>query len=280
MIFGRHLVVNIALCILLTLSFVFLGLAASVEKATMLNQHGLTREAKSELNNVIFGKTKNREKAEAYYLLGSISFDEDNVLIAFDTWMELMKKYPNSPQAQEAERRIEQLGETNPLVSLQKEIDNVVASSYIRHGDFWSKDKSGKFTIDSSWIPNVETAIKWYDKVIAEFPQSKASELAYQKKLFTLLGWKERGQYGSSYGIEASFGTYVPQLLKTFAAFEQNHPASTSLQAFRYQIAQVYWNNKQWAKTREWLDLLISTSGEEDSFYKDLAKRRLAKIEY
>ena len=115
MIFGRHLVVNIALCILLTLSFVFLGVAASVEKAAMLKRHGLTREAKSELINVIFGKTNDVNKAEAYYLLGSISFDEKNVQVALETWVELMKYFPKSPHAQEAEKRINQLDETDPL---------------------------------------------------------------------------------------------------------------------------------------------------------------------
>ena len=280
MIFGRQLVVHIALCGFITFSFVSLGVAASVEKGTMLKRHGLTREAKSELIDVVFGKTKDQDKAEAYYLLGSISFDENNVLVALETWMELVKKFPNSPQAQEAEKRINQLDETDPSVSLQKDIENVIASSYIRHGDFWSEDKSNIFRIDGSWIPKVETAINWYDKVIADYPLSKAAEQAYEKKLLTILGWKEPGQYGDRYGIQESFAIYMPQLLDTFAAFERDHPTAPSLQAFRYQIVQVYWSKKQWAETREWLNLLISKSGEWESFYKDLAKRRLAKIEY
>ena len=70
------------------------------------------------------------------------------------------------------------------------------------------------------------------------------------------------------------------QLLKTFEAFERDFPKAGSLQAFRYQIAQAYWRNKDWAKTREWLNTIIKIAEVKDSFYKDLAKRRLAKVEY
>ena len=128
--------------------------------------------------------------------------------------------------------------------------------------------------------PPVETAIKWYDKVISEFPKSVASRIAYQDKIRTLLGWEKPGRYVSKYGIQESFGKYMPQLLETFASFEKEHPGASTLQAFRYQIAQAYWENKNWMKTREWLNLVIKKSGEGDSFYKDLAERRLKKIEY
>ena len=72
----------------------------------------------------------------------------------------------------------------------------------------------------------------------------------------------------------------MSQLLETFAAFKTDHPTASTLQAFRYQIAQAYWSNKDWEKTREWLNLIIKESGDGDSFYKDLAERRLNKIEY
>ena len=136
------------------------------------------------------------------------------------------------------------------------------------------------FTIDSSWIPKVEAAIKWYDKVIDEFPNSVASDVAYQDKLRTILGWKEPGQYGSNHGIEKNFVNYMPQLLATFDEWVTEHPDSSTIQAFRYQIAQVYWDQKDWDNTRLWLNKIISTAGEGDSFYKDTAIRRLAKVEY
>ena len=246
------------------------ALAASVQKAQMLNQHGLKAEAKTELINVIFSKSNSNDKAQAYYLLGNMAFEESKVGVALDSWRSLVAKYPKSKQAQLVKNKIKELAEIVGE-SAKESIDNAVALSYLRHGDFWSRGKNSRFTVDSSWIPNLETAIKWYDKVISEFPGSVASRIAYQDKLRTLLGWKESGKYGSSYGIEKSFSKYMPQVLKTFDAFEKEHPKASTLQAFRYQIAQAYWHHKDWSKTRKWLNIIIKKAGESDSFYKDIA---------
>lgn len=253
--------------------------SASVEKAVVLNRHGLTQEAKSELISVVFSKSADSEKAQAYYLLGGIAFDENMVSVALDSWRDLVRKYPDSSQAKTVKDRINELAEIVGE-SAKESVENAIALSYLRHGDFWSRGKDSKFTIDSSWIPEVESAIKWYDKVISEFPKSTASRIAYQNKLRTLLGWEESGRYGDKHGIRSSFAKYMPQLLETFASFENDHPTAPTLQAFRYQIAQTYWRNKDWEKTREWLNLIIKESGDGDSFYKDLAERRLQKVEY
>jgi len=270
---------SLALFTILSLFVTSVSLAASIDKAGMLNQHGLTKEAKAELIDVIFSKAGNASKAQAYYLLGSIAFEENKITVALDSWRELSKKYPNSRQAKLVKDRINELAEIVGE-SAKESIENAVALSYLRHGDFWSKRKNEIFTIDSSWIPKVEAAIKWYDKVITEFPKSAASRIAYQDKMRTLLGWEDPGRYGSKHGIEKSFDKYMPLLLETFASFEKEHPTASTLQAFRYQIAQAYWSNKNWEKTREWLNLIIKESGEGDSFYKDLAERRLKKVEY
>jgi len=211
--------------------------------------------------------------------LGSIAFDENKVSVALDSWRELVKKYPNSTQAKTVKDRINELAEIVGE-SAKESVENAIALSYLRHGDFWSRGKDNKFTIDSSWIQNVESAIKWYDKVISEFPKSTASRIAYQEKLRTLLGWVDPGKYGEKHGVKSSADKYIPQLLETFASFEKDHPTASTLQAFRYQIAQAYWSKKDWAKTHEWLNLIVKESGEGDSFYKDLAERRLQKVEY
>lgn len=269
----------ISLIVASCLAFPTITLAASVEKAQMLSDHGLKGDAKKELIDVVFSKANNASKAKAYYLLGSIAFDENKIGVALDSWKELTRKYPKSTQSAQVKDRIQELAEIVGE-SAKETIDNAIALSYIRHGDFWSRGKDSRFTIDSSWIPNVESAVKWYDKVIKEFPGSAASRVAYKYKMRTLLGWEERGKYGSSHGIESSFSKYMPQLLETFAAFEKEHPKASSLQAFRYQIAQAYWKNKKWDKTREWLNVIIEKAGNGDSFYKDTAQRRLKKIEY
>ena len=253
--------------------------AASLRKAIMYNQYGLKNKAKGEFINLIFSKSSRSDKAEAYYFLGAIAFDERKISVALDSWRTLVAKFPKSEKAKLVKERISELAEIVGE-STEKTIRNAVARSYLRHGDFWSDKKSRVFNIDSSWIPNVEAANKWYDKVIAEFPKTPAAELAYKNKLRTLLGWKEPGRYGSSFGLKKNFLQYMPQLTETFAAFERDFPESGSLQAFRYQIAQAYWKDKNWHNTKKWLNKIISIAGDRDSFYKDLAKRRLQKVEY
>ena len=67
----------------------------------------------------------------------------------------------------------------------------------------------------------------------------------------TLIGWQDSGRYGQSHGIESSFNRYMPILLETFQDFEREYPNAATIQAFRYQIAQAYWSEKNWAKTTE-----------------------------
>jgi len=244
---------------------------ASNQKAEMLNEHGLVRESKAELINIIFSNTSITEKAQAYYLLGLIAYTEKKISTALKSWRELVTKYPETKEAKLVKDRIKGLAEI--IGSIEKEpIKNVVAQLYLSHGDFWSKGTGYRLTIDTSLMPRVEAAVKWYDKVIQEFPNSSASRIAYQGKMRTLLGWKE---HGNSYGIRQSFSNYMPQLLVTFNQFEKEHPNVSTLQAFRYQIAQAYWDNKNWNKSREWLNLIIKKAGDRDSFYKDSAMRRL-----
>lgn len=252
---------------------------ASYPKAEMLNEHGLVKESKSELIDVLFSTAPDTEKAKAYYLLGSIAFTENKNRTALESWRQLLKKYPTSKEAILVKDRIKELAEI--VGEAEKEsIENAIAQSYLRHGDFWSGGKDYKFTIDTSWIPNVEAAITWYDKVIKEYPSSTASRVAYEEKMRTLLGWKDAGRDGDAHGVKQNFGAYMPQLLETFNSFEKEHPNASTMQAFRYQIAQAYWSKRDWAKTREWLNLVIEKAGDADSFYKETAKIRLQKVEY
>ncbi len=87
-----------------------------------------------------------------------------------------------------------------------------------------------------------------------------------------------------------SFTKYMPILLQTFAEFERDHPDASTLQAFRYQIAQVYWKHQVYnlasrnfvlkypEETRNWLNKVIDEAGDNDSFYRDLAERRLRNL--
>jgi len=122
-------------------------------------------------------------------------------------------------------------------------------------------------------------AVDWYDRVIKEFPGSDAAELAYERKLFALIGGKEIGE-DSTYGLRANYGKYMPQLLDAFSNFETAFPNNSSLQGFRYQVAQAYWGHRDWVNTRIWLQKVIDNSNGQATFYTETAKARLQKVEY
>ena len=249
------------------------------ELAKDFYRHNLLERAKEVFIITLHDTKASAEtKADALYWLGQISFEEGRYTVAFDDWEKSAKEYPQSQQAKEITERLAQLQDVIAQVSGES-ISSVVARSYIQHGDFWSKAER-RFTIDSSWLPNVELAIEWYDRVIEEFPDSDAAEIAYQRKLYTLLGWEELGQYGDSYGSKKDFKKYMPQILETFTEFEKAIPNSSYLQGFRYQIAQAYWGKKKWSETREWLQKVIDAGEGTKTFYTETAKARLTKVEY
>lgn len=257
--------------------------AADYEKAVLLQRHGLQAEAKRELIDVIFDKAASDvDKARAYFMLGSIAVDENSITSAVRTWTDLTTRFPESPEAAKAKEVLKSL--TDILGDRKTElISDAVARSYLANAEFWSREKHDVFTIDSSWIGNVEAAVKWYDKVLAQFPGTPAAEVAYVGKMRTLLGWEGRGRYDEPEGLKtkdtAAWTRYMEALLSTFSAYEKDFPKSSSAQAFRFQIAQAYWGVKNWDKTQTWLRRIVEV-GPEDSFYVDLAKRRLEKLKY
>ena len=255
---------------------------ASIEKAKMLNTHGLRDEAKKELIDVIFGNSGAKDKAEAYFILGNIAFTEKNISAAIETWTTLLEKYPNSNHVYFIKDKLQQLSE-HVEGTIDESNDNITALYYFKNAEFWSKDRSKIFQIYTNRLSEVKAAIKWYDKIIEEFPKTASAERAYKEKLFTILGWEEpRGSYVVYHGIKNKYmiSHYISLLLDTFQSFEQDFPESGALQGFRFQIAQVYWENKKWMEAREWLKRIINGPDDTDSFYKDLARRRLERLEH
>ena len=255
--------------------------SSKIQKAEMLYDQGMVSEAKQELVDVIFGDFHDQEKAEAYFLLGNIAFTEERLSTALETWNVLINKYPDSQQAvlikDKATELAEIVGETT-----EKMITNAVAKSYMRSGDFWSTFEDDKFNIDTSWIPRLEAGMHWYDKVITEFPQSQAAELAYTRKLKVFLGQMyklgppNRTEIGSIEIIKKKrWDNFFSKVLETFSSLKADFPEAESLQAFRFQIGQAYWMTGEQEKAEEWLNLVISVAGDSDTFYKDLAERRL-----
>lgn len=223
-------------------------------------------------------KSTANTKAEALYYMGQLSFDDSRYSTALDDWQRLIKEYPTNQKALEIKDRIFQLREVFAKVS-DASITSTIAQSYVNNGDFWS-DADKKFTIDASWLPRVELALQWYDKILSEFPGTDGAEVAFQRKLFTIIGWKEIGQDGDRFGLSADYSKYMPLLLKTFQEFETAFPNNSYLQGFRYQIAQAYWGHKDWASTRKWLTTIIEIGKHQPSFYTETARARLNKIEF
>lgn len=253
--------------------------AQNLERAKLFKEHGLPSEAKAECILIVTSSNPEAEKATAYYILGMIAFDEKRISTALETWLKLKKQFPQSIEAKEVSERTKDLAQIVGE-NTRETMNNAVAQSYLSHGEFWSRGKSGIFTIDSSWIPNVESAIKWYDKMVQEFPKTIAAKVGYEQKMRTILGWKEPGRDGKEHGIKSDPQEYIPLLVATFQDYEKAFPDSGELQAFRYQIAQAYWGIKDWEQTRIWLKSIIEKSEGGESFYTDLARRRLEKVEY
>jgi hypothetical protein len=253
--------------------------SADLRKARLLHAHGLNDAAKNVLIEVICGKEEVGLKAAAMNLLGSIAFSQGQVTLALDTWREMIVLYPASPDAQEVRERLKEfadvIGETTKQGSL-----NATAEAYLRHGDFWCKRADRIFTIDTSFIPSVEASVKWYNRVIADFPGTEASQVAHVRRLRALFGWEETGAYGSKAGLKEDFDKYMPHVIKAFHQFEEQHPDAPPLQAFRYQIAQAYWRRKSWKEAKEWLVAIEKHGDASDTFYVDLARRRHQFLEW
>ena len=260
--------------------------ASQIELADKYRDFGLISKAKESYiaiaysdSNSVFGGSSAGDVARALYSLGAIAFDEDRIELALESWTELTTKYPDSTEASLVKASLADLAQVSNQAA-KGTIENALAASYIDHGDFWSDDRRKTFLIDASWMDKVDAAISWYDKVWQEYPGTKASKIALEHKMQTLLGWKDSGQYGSSYGVRRSFSTYMPRLLEAFAEYETQFPESGSLQAFRYQVAQSYWNQKDWKNTRDWLNRIVAAAGASETFYSTTAKLRLLKVEY
>jgi tetratricopeptide (TPR) repeat protein len=264
---------------LLLIGTVAIAQAQSFAKAEVLLDNGLTAEAQKELIDLIFSPGNSPDKPKALNLLASIAIDKNNLKAALDAWNRLIRTYPASPEAAAAKTRLPLLASVLGQVS-EERINDATARVFLRNADFWAKERSKIFSIDSSWIPNVEAAVFWYDKVIADQAGTNAAKVAYEEKMRTLLGWKEPGRDGDRHGVRANPSNYMPLLDGTFREYEKAFPQSGAAQAFRFQLAQAYWSQKNWAKTRELLNEIIAKDAGANSFYKDLAERRLNKVEY
>ncbi len=253
--------------------------AQSIAFAEDLYRHGLSEDASRAFLTILYEEGRDpAERSEALYFLGEIAFDEGNFDIALADWERLINEFSESERADEISDRLDQLLDVVGDFA-DASATSAIARSYLRNGDFWSKAPS-RFTIDSSWLPSVELAVEWYDRLLVEFPDAPSGEQGHRKKIMTLLGWEETGRYGTSYGVRESMDEYMPQVLAAFEDFARAFPESRYLQGIRFQISQVYWSEKDWDQTRTWLNQILAAAEGTDTFYSQLASSRLANLEY
>ncbi len=249
-----------------------------LQKAIWLYECRLLRESQLALVDfLVQSGIHPLEKSAAMYLLGRINFEENNYTSAVKIWQMLVEEFPQSYEGKLVDDRLSELLQILPGASTEY-VDDIRASMYLKNGDHWIAGKGPGFYVDTAYINTIEAAVHWYDKTITEFPESAAARLAHEQKLKTLIGWKDTENFGMAYGAMGEFETYMPLVLEAFRAFEKAFPLAPSLQPLRYQIAQLYWSQKDFVNTDVWLKQVIENGSEEDSFYVDLATRRLHKL--
>lgn len=256
--------------------------ASTTEVATRYLEHNLNDRAKEVFIEIATSQdSEPSDIATAIYQLGSIALNENNVEIAIKEWETLLSDYPEQASAYDIAGKLKIMGDIYGK-SAERSLQNAIAQSYIQNGDFYTSEKSETTTIDTSWIPLIEASVGWYDRVIEEFPNTEEAKQAYLKKFAAYVGWRARGQYDQDYGIYSDF--QINQALKNMenliVEYEQMFPSDNNLQRMRFTIAQAYWNKKDWAKTREWLNVIIDNDDGINGFWKDVAEWRLKKVEY
>lgn len=218
------------------------------------------------------------EKAKALYIVGQIIFEEGDYSLALSDWELLISRFPNSEYAKQVATIYSQVSDIVIFDSDENSI-SLVARAYLQNGDFWSNaDK--EFIIDSSWMPSVEIALKWYNKVLEEFPNTASAEVAYRRKLFVLLGSSNYADDQEVFGLKENFKKYISAVLQTFSNYKKDFPKSAYMQGFRYQIAQAYWTEGDTKNSKIWLKKIIQSGNGKDTFYTETAKARLKNLKF
>ena len=252
---------------------------SALEIANDYYRHNLNEIAKEKYLSIYHNQeSSDDEKAKALYVVGQIIFEEGKYSLALEDWELLITKFPNSEYAKQIAKIYSQISDIVTFDSDRNSI-SLIARAYLQNGDFWS-NADREFTIDSSWMPGVEIALKWYDKVLKEFPNTPSAEVAYRRKLFALLGSSSSDNNQKAFGLKEDFKKYIPVVLQTFSDFEKDFPKSAYMQGLRYQIAQAYWTEGYTKNAKTWLKKIIMCGDGKETFYTETAKARLKNLKF
>lgn len=257
--------------------------ATSIDRANMLKKNGLLEDARRLFIDILYGDSKEEDKATALYSLGVMAFNEKNLALATDMWELLVDQFPNSEEAKRVAAGMDYL--VDDAVALTNElVENEIARSYLINGDFWSNDiKNHRWVIDSSWLDEAGLAVEWYDKVIKEFSMTPAAKLAYLEKFKTVMASEDQ----------------ISKLVSIYKNFSKDFPDDIHISVLEFQIAQKYWASDMYyynqlknaisdgdttriefdhlfVSTRKWLETVVRKS---KGVYKQTAQERLKEID-
>jgi tetratricopeptide (TPR) repeat protein len=240
------------------------GTEKQLNYAIDLMDHGLDDKATEAFITLFYQSDEDEIRSKCLFNMGKISLKKGNMQIAVKDWAKLVKSYPQSKEALEVKDQLSSIIQSSQADSLN-EIKSAVAINYLNNASFYSKANE-RWTLDTSYLPSEDYAAYWCDRVIKEFPGTKAHELALKKKFFAYLGWKT--QY-SSYGIKRYGGKekYMKLLEDIIKETESKFPSSGNLPAMCFQLGQHYWPDDD-SSAKKWFDKTKSVSSKGDYYYE------------
>jgi len=237
--------------------------------ATDLMDHGLSDQATEAFISLYYQTDDDAEKAQCLLSMGKLALKGGKTEVALKDWQRLVDKFPASSEANEVKDQLKGLLESSQSTALGN-IKSAIAINYLNNADFFS-EHSNRWTLDTSYLPSEEVSAYWLDRVIKEFPDTKAHEMALKRKFFAYQGWKD--QY-SKFGLKHNPVLYIAKLKETIAEVETKFPESSMLPAMYFQMGQHYWPRDNPILAKEWFEKSQKASG-PGNYYYQLVDQRL-----
>ena len=272
--------------------------SAKLEKAVALNEHGHSGAARLELISLIYGPASrltldSEDRAAALHLLGEISLEDDELSGTLSAWGLLVKEYPDSQLAESVRDKIADVEADfhRQLSDLKSEAQ---ATLHFAIAEAWLKAAGAETpSVDTSFISDEEAAIDWLSLTIEKFPGTSHAELAYErmveyqlavankKALFYMELQSTIDELNLDVApspLPAETSMLVRRSESILVRFQSAFPESGKLQRLRYLIGQSNWLVGDMEKARYWLTKVIEEDRDVNTFYRDLAFRRLQNL--
>ncbi len=252
-------------------------------------RHGFNEEARLELINLVYGPNswlnQQGQRADALYLLGEISLEDDDLSGTIAVWDALIDEYPTSKLAIQVQEQIDGIRRdfNRRLVDLESSIE---ANRYLEIADEWlAAAEIPAPIIDISYIPGGEATFDWFNLIIERFPGTSHAELAYERMI--------ENRTTAYRSVVNDFSTLSPESLirmqaiasngaqvseEIFDDMQENFLDSDRLQRLRFLIGQAYWIGEDLEEAGNWFSKVIEEDSDANTYYRDLAFRRLQHL--